>query len=73
MTILERHEEEDRGVQNKSVRKLALEAMKAQREEAERSTRHGDDFEDVAADFIQKEIRKSGDIPSRTGMMVGSN
>ena len=56
VTILERHEEKVGAFQT-SVQ-AALEAMKAQREEAERSTRHGDDFEDVAADFIQKEVRK---------------
>jgi hypothetical protein len=70
VTILERHEEKVGAFQT-SVQ-AALEAMKAQREEAARSTRHGDDFEDVAADFIQKEVRKAGDIPSRTGTTVGS-
>jgi len=70
VTILERHEEKVGAFQT-SVQ-AALEAMKAQREEAARSTRHGDDFEDVAADFIQKEVRKASDVPSRTGMTVGS-
>lgn len=70
VAILERHEEKVGAFQT-SVQ-AALEAMKAQREEAARSTRHGDDFENVAADFIQKEVRKSGDVPSRTGMTVGS-
>ena len=70
MAILERHEEKVGAFQT-SVQ-AALEAMKAQREETARSTRHGDDFENVAADFIQKEVRKSGDVPSRTGMTVGS-
>jgi hypothetical protein len=46
--------------------------MKAQREEASRSTRHGDDFEDVAAEFIQREAQKGCDIPSRTGTTVGA-
>jgi len=70
VAILERHEEKVGAFQT-SVQ-AALEAMKAQREEAARSTRHGDDFENVAADFIQKEVRKLGDVPSRTGMTVGS-
>lgn len=70
VAIFERHEEKV-GVFQTSVQ-AALEAMKAQREEAARSTRHGDDFEDIAADFIQKEVRKSGDVPSRTGKTVGA-
>jgi hypothetical protein len=70
VAILERHEEKVGAFQT-SVQ-AALEGMKAQREETARSTRHGDDFETVAADFIQKEVRKSGDVPSRTGMTVGS-
>src|ERR1700733_2004901 len=70
VAILERHEDKVGAFQT-SVQ-AALEAMKAQREEAARSTRHGDDFEDVAADFIQKEVRKAGDVPSRTGTTVGS-
>ena len=70
VAIFERHEEKVGAFQT-SVQ-AALEAMKAQREEAARSTRHGDDFEDVAADFIQREVRKSGDVPSRTGKTVGA-
>ena len=70
VTILQKHEEKVQGFQT-SVQ-AALESMKAQREEAARSTRHGDDFEDVAADFIQKEVRKSGDIPNRTGTTAGA-
>jgi hypothetical protein len=70
VAILERHEEKVGAFQT-SVQ-AALEAMKAQREEAALSTRHGDDFEDVVADFIQREVRKAGDIPSRTGTTVGA-
>ena len=29
-------------------------------------------FEDVAAEFIEKEVRRVGDIPTRTGKTVGS-
>jgi len=70
VTILDKHEEKVESFQT-SVQ-MALEAMKAQREEAARSTQHGNDFEDVAADFIEKEARKSGDIPDRTGTKTGS-
>jgi hypothetical protein len=70
VAILERHEEKVGAFQT-SVQ-VAVEAIKAQREEAARSTRHGDDFEDVAADFIQKRFASQVDVPSRTDMTVGS-
>jgi hypothetical protein len=50
----------------------ALEAMKVQREEAARSTIHGDDFEDDVANFVNNEAKKAGDISSRTGTTVGA-
>jgi len=50
----------------------ALEAMKAQRQEAARSTRHGNDFEDIACEFMEKEAGRAGDIPSRTGTTTGA-
>jgi len=70
VTILDKHEEKVETFQTNV--QAALEAMKAQRQEAARSTAHGRDFEDVAAEFIQKEAGKSGDIPTRTGTTVGS-
>lgn len=70
VATLDRHENKVGAFQT-SVQ-AALEAMKVQREDAARSTRHGDDFEDVAAEYIQNEVRKAGDIPSRTGVTVGS-
>ena len=50
----------------------ALEAMKAQRQEAARSTRHGIDFGDIACEFMEKEARRAGDSPSRTGTTTGA-
>lgn len=70
VAILDAHEKKVESFQT-SVQ-AALQAMKAQREEAARSTRHGIDFEDVAADFIQKEVRKAGDIATRTGNIAGA-
>jgi hypothetical protein len=70
VAILDRQEKKVESFQT-SVQ-AALEAMRAQRQEASRSTRHGDDFEDVAADLIQKEARACGDIPKRTGTTAGS-
>ena len=70
VAILDTHEKKVETFQTNV--QAALEAMKAQRAEADRSTRHGNAFEDVAAEFIAKEMRKSGDIPTRTGTTVGS-
>jgi hypothetical protein len=70
VSILEKHEQKEEAFQS-SVQ-AALEGMKAQREEAARSTTHGREFEDVAADVIQKELKKSGDVVLRTGTTVGA-
>jgi hypothetical protein len=70
VTILDRHEKKVELFQT-SVQS-ALEAMKAQRQEASRSTTHGGDFEDVVADFIERAAQKGNDIASRTGNTTGS-
>jgi hypothetical protein len=49
----------------------ALQAMKARREEALRSTSHGKDFESAVVDFVKQEAEKSGDIATATGNTVG--
>jgi hypothetical protein len=69
VTILNAHEEKVQVFQT-SVQ-AALEGMKAQREESARSTQHGNDFEDVASQFVEKEAQKAGDIGSRTGTTTG--
>jgi len=70
VTILDRHEKKVELFQT-SVQS-ALEAMKAQRQEASRSTTHGGQFEDVVAEFIDREAQKGNDIASRTGNTTGS-
>jgi hypothetical protein len=70
VAILDRHEEKVESFQT-SVQ-AALEGMKAQREEASRSTTHGGDFEDVAAEFIAREAQRGNDIASRTGNTTGA-
>lgn len=70
VTILEKHEQKEEHFQ--TTVQAALEAMKAQREEAARSTQHGRDFEDVVAELIQKEAQKAGDLPSHTGSTAGA-
>lgn len=70
VTILDRHEQKVESFQT-SVQ-AALEGMKAQRQEASRSTTHGGDFEDVVAEFINREAQKGNDVASRTGNTTGS-
>jgi hypothetical protein len=70
VAILEKHETKVETFQT-SVQ-AALEAMKAKREEASRSTRHGTDFEDVVAGLIEQLAQRGNDIASRTGNTVGS-
>lgn len=50
---------------------VALEAMKARREESLRSTRHGDDFESAVVEFVTREANRAGDIPTATGRTTG--
>jgi hypothetical protein len=49
----------------------ALEAMKARRQEAFASTRHGKDFEQAVYSFIEDICQKAGDIPEHVGDRVG--
>jgi hypothetical protein len=67
--ILDRHQAKVESFQT-SVQS-ALEAMKAKREEALRSTAHGRQFEDVVAEFVEMEAQRGSDIASRTGNTTG--
>ena len=51
--------------------KETLAALSARREEAERSTRHGLEFEDAVFEQIQFESQRCGDIATRTGNTTG--
>lgn len=51
--------------------KSALASMVARREEADRSTRHGLEFEDAVFQQIQQAAQRVGDIPSHTGNSTG--
>jgi hypothetical protein len=68
--ILSRHENRANSFQTEVT--AALEAMKARRQEALRSTTHGRDFEDVTVEFVQREAQRSNDIPSATGATTGN-
>lgn len=46
--------------------RASLEALNAKREEAERSTRHGLNYEDELGDFLQIEARRLNDVFERT-------
>jgi hypothetical protein len=51
--------------------KEALAAMKARKEEEQRSTRHGLSFEETLFEMLQKEAQKQGDIATHTGHTTG--
>lgn len=68
--ILEKHQNQVSTFQKDVT--VALEAMKARREESLRSTTHGKDFEAVAVEFIQKEAQRLNDIPRATGATTGN-
>ncbi len=55
--------------QREVIEKLA--AMTARRQESERSTRHGDDFESDVFDFLQMRSQKAGDVATRVGSTTG--
>ena len=51
--------------------RASLAAMQARRQEAERGTRHGIDFEDAVYDFINDRSQKANHIATPTGNTVG--
>lgn len=51
--------------------KVALARMITRREEALRSTRHGNEFEDAVCEFLAREAQPAGDIVLPTGNEVG--
>jgi hypothetical protein len=51
--------------------KEALAAMAARRQEAERSTRHGLEFEDAVFELLQFELQRQGDIVTAVGQSTG--
>jgi hypothetical protein len=51
--------------------RAALEAMKARREEADRSTRHGGEFQDAVGAVVQADAQRLGDIFTDVGDTTG--
>lgn len=48
-----------------------LSEMKARKQESERSTRHGDTFEEAVFEFVAERSQKAGDIATPTGNTTG--
>jgi hypothetical protein len=69
MDILKRHEEQGNSLQREIMSSLA--SMKASREEALRSTTHGNQFEDLVSEFVNREATKMGDIPTLVADTTG--
>ncbi|MFO1020026.1 MAG: hypothetical protein U0903_04935 [Planctomycetales bacterium] len=69
LELLVSHEEKQRTFQQEV--QVTLEKMQARKEEADRSTRHGTEFEALLFDLIQQESRQCGDIATLTGASTG--
>ncbi len=65
---------EQQGKENQEFQtemRASLAAMEARRQEAQRGTRHGLDFEGAVYDFIHDRSQKSGNIAKQTGTEMG--
>lgn len=69
LEVMETQRKTNEQFQVEVMEKLA--AMTAQRREAERSTRHGDDFETAVYEFVNQRAQQAGDIAARTGNTTG--
>ena len=69
LQVIENQRKTNEQFQNDVIEKLA--GMTARRQESERSTRHGVDFEDAVFSFINELSQKAGDIADHTGNKAG--
>lgn len=69
LAILDTHWRANREFQEQV--KVSLEKMAATRAEVERSTRHGNIFEEALCALVQHEAQKVGDVAAPTGSEVG--
>jgi len=70
--LLELHESQRKTNQEfQEEVKGTLNAMVARKQESQRSTRHGLEFEDAVCEFLEFELRKTGDVVHRTGNETG--
>jgi hypothetical protein len=70
MEILKRHEDRANAFQREVTG--MLEAMKARREQALRSTTHGIDFQDAVIEFVQREAGRGADLASVVANTAGA-
>lgn len=70
MGVLETHREQSGAFQQQVI--SALEAMKARKEAAARSTTHGHDFQNEVFRFIEELSRKAGDVAEDVGDSAGA-
>ncbi len=68
--LLGKHSESNQKFQEEV--KQALQAMKIRREEAQRSTVHGKEFEQIVFDWIRTECQRVGELAEFTGNTVGT-
>lgn len=69
MEVLKSHGDSSQKFQEEV--RVTLESMQARREEAGRSTRHGDDFEAECCRCLAQEAQKQGDVATSTGNTTG--
>ena len=69
LEVMESQRKTNERFQVEVMEKLA--EMTARRKEAERSTRHGEDFEVAVLDFVHERAQTADDIASRTGNTTG--
>lgn len=69
LTVLETHSKTNQEFREEV--KLTLNEMVTRRQESERSTTHGFDFEQSVHEFLSRESQKTGDIATHTGNTTG--
>lgn len=69
LSVLSEHEKANKDFQEEV--KSSLAAMTARKDESQRSTRHGGDFEEAVYAHLEADSRDAGDVPSRTGETTG--
>lgn len=70
MGVLDAHKEQSNAFQQQVL--AALEAMKARKEAAARSTTHGHEFQAAVFRFVEEIARKAGDIAEDVGETAGA-
>ena len=69
LDVIEQQSHKNERFQDDVIEKLAI--MTAQKQESQRSTQHGVDFEDSVFAFVSERSQKAGDIATSTGNITG--